>query len=40
MNKVLIIGAGSIGTLIGASLLKAGFDVTFAGRSGSRAISF
>ena len=35
MNKVLIIGAGSIGTLIGASLLKAGFDVTFAGRPGS-----
>lgn len=35
MDKILIIGAGSIGTLIGASLLKAGFDVTFAGRSGS-----
>ena len=32
MNNILIIGAGSIGVLMGASLVKAGFKVTFAGR--------
>jgi ketopantoate reductase len=32
MNKILIVGAGSIGTLIGASLIRAGLEVTFAGR--------
>ncbi len=32
MNNILIIGAGSIGGLMGASLVKAGFKVTFAGR--------
>lgn len=35
MRKILIIGAGSIGTLIGASLVKAGLEVTFVGRSQS-----
>lgn len=32
MNNVLVVGAGSIGTLIGVSLIKAGLRVTFAGR--------
>lgn len=32
MNKVLVIGAGSVGTLIGMSLVQAGFKVTFAGK--------
>lgn len=35
MRKILIIGAGSIGTLIGASLVQAGLEVTFVGRSQS-----
>ena len=35
MKKILVIGAGSIGTLIGASLVKAGFEVTFVGRTQS-----
>lgn len=35
MGKVLIVGAGAIGTLIGASFVKAGFSVTFVGRSHS-----
>ena len=32
MNKVLVIGAGCVGTLIGVTLVQAGFKVTFAGR--------
>ncbi|MDJ0534695.1 MAG: 2-dehydropantoate 2-reductase N-terminal domain-containing protein [Xenococcaceae cyanobacterium MO_207.B15] len=32
MNNILVIGAGSVGTLMGASLIKAGLRVTFAGR--------
>jgi 2-dehydropantoate 2-reductase len=35
MNNILIIGAGSIGALMGASLVKAGLKVTFAGKPGS-----
>lgn len=35
MNNILVIGAGSVGTLIGVSLVRAGFKVTFAGRSQS-----
>ena len=36
INKVLIVGAGSIGALIGLALIKAGINVTFAGRSQSK----
>lgn len=32
MDNILIIDAGSIGTLIGVSLIKAGLTVTFAGK--------
>lgn len=32
MNNILIVGMGSVGALIGASLIKAGFKVTFAGK--------
>ena len=35
MNNVLVVGAGSVGTLIGVTLLQAGFKVTFAGRAES-----
>jgi divalent anion:Na+ symporter, DASS family len=35
VKKILIIGAGSIGTVIGASLVQAGLEVTFVGRSQS-----
>lgn len=35
MNNILIVGAGSIGALMGASLVKAGLKVTFAGKPGS-----
>ncbi|WP_036485904.1 ketopantoate reductase family protein [Myxosarcina sp. GI1] len=35
MNKIMVVGIGSIGTLIGASLVKAGVEVTFAGRDRS-----
>lgn len=35
MNNVLIIGAGSVGTLIGVTLVQAGFKVTFAGKAES-----
>jgi 2-dehydropantoate 2-reductase len=35
MKKILVVGAGSIGTLIGASLVQAGLEVTFVGRSQS-----
>ena len=35
MKKIMIIGAGSVGTLIGASLVKAGLEVTFVGKSQS-----
>jgi 2-dehydropantoate 2-reductase len=35
MKKILVIGAGSIGTLIGSSLVKAGLEVKFVGRSQS-----
>ena len=35
IGKVLIVGAGSIGALIGSALIKAGLNVTFAGRSHS-----
>ena len=30
-NNILVVGAGSIGALIGASLIEAGYNVTFAG---------
>lgn len=36
IGKVLIVGAGSIGALIGSALIKAGLNVTFAGRPHSR----
>lgn len=36
INKVLIVGAGSIGSLIGLALIKAGLNVTFAGRANSK----
>lgn len=36
MNNILVIGAGSVGTLIGISLIKAGLKVTFAGRPKSQ----
>ena len=32
MNNVLVVGAGSIGTLIGVALVRAGLEVTFAGK--------
>jgi 2-dehydropantoate 2-reductase len=35
MKNILIVGAGSIGALMGASLFKAGLRVTFAGKPGS-----
>ena len=35
MNNILVIGAGSIGTLMGASLIKAGLKITWAGKPGS-----
>jgi 2-dehydropantoate 2-reductase len=35
MKNVLIVGAGSIGALMGACLVKAGLKVTFAGKPGS-----
>ncbi|MDJ0682292.1 MAG: 2-dehydropantoate 2-reductase N-terminal domain-containing protein [Xenococcaceae cyanobacterium MO_167.B52] len=35
MGNILVIGAGSIGALIGASLVKAGLKVTFAGKAQS-----
>lgn len=35
MKNILIIGAGSIGSLMGAALVKAGLKVTFAGKPGS-----
>jgi 2-dehydropantoate 2-reductase len=35
MKNILIVGAGSIGALMGASLVKAGLKVTFAGKPGS-----
>ncbi len=35
MNDILIIGAGSVGALMGASLVKAGLDITFAGKPNS-----
>jgi 2-dehydropantoate 2-reductase len=34
-NSALVIGAGSVGAMIGAPLVKAGYNVTFAGRPGS-----
>lgn len=34
-NNVLIVGAGSVGALIGASLSKTGFKITFAGNPAS-----
>lgn len=36
MNNILVIGAGSIGALMGAFLVKAGLKVTFAGRPQSK----
>lgn len=35
MNNILVIGAGSVGALIGTSLIKAGLKVTFAGKPNS-----
>ena len=35
MNNILIVGAGSVGALIGASALEIGCKVTFAGKPGS-----
>ncbi|WP_019507429.1 ketopantoate reductase family protein [Pleurocapsa sp. PCC 7319] len=35
MNNILVIGAGSVGALMGASLIKAGLKVTFAGKPNS-----
>lgn len=35
MNEILIVGAGSIGALMGAALIKAGINVTFAGKPNS-----
>jgi 2-dehydropantoate 2-reductase len=35
MKNVLIVGAGSIGALMGAALVKAGLNITFAGKPGS-----
>ena len=32
MDSILIIGAGSVGALMGAALVKAGLDITFAGK--------
>lgn len=36
MDNILIIGVGSVGTLMGLSLIKAGLKVTFAGRPRSK----
>ena len=36
MKKIMIVGAGSIGALVGASLVKAGLEVTFVGRNRSK----
>lgn len=36
MNNILVVGAGSVGTLIGVTLVQAGFKVTFAGRAESK----
>ncbi|WP_319419428.1 ketopantoate reductase family protein [Pleurocapsa sp. FMAR1] len=35
MNNILVIGAGSVGALMGASLFKAGLKITFAGKPNS-----
>lgn len=35
MMKIMVVGVGSVGTLIGASLFKAGLNVTFVGRDRS-----
>ena len=35
MNNILIVGAGSMGALIGATLVKADLKITFAGKPGS-----
>ena len=35
MNNISIVGAGSMGALIGAALVKAGLKITFAGKPGS-----
>lgn len=35
MDNILIIGAGSIGALMGAALVEAGLKITFAGKPGS-----
>lgn len=35
MNNILVVGAGSVGALIGASALEIGYKVTFAGKPGS-----
>lgn len=34
-NNVLVVGAGPVGAMIGSPLVKAGYNVTFAGRPGS-----
>ena len=39
MNNILIIGIGSVGTLIGTTLIKAGLNVTFAGKAQSKRLS-
>ena len=39
MKNILIVGVGSVGTLIGASLVKAGLKITFAGKSKSQRLS-
>ena len=36
INNILIVGAGSIGALLGLALVKAGLNVTFAGRAQSK----
>lgn len=35
MKKIMVVGVGAVGTLIGASLAKAGLAVTLVGRAGS-----
>ena len=35
MNNILVVGAGSVGALMGASLFKAGLNITFAGKPNS-----
>lgn len=35
MNNILVVGVGSIGTLMGTALFNAGFEVTFASKPGS-----